>query len=52
MTTKATMMKGLAVLSALAVAGTLAACGGGGGGRGPRWQGPGQSPDSGGAKFQ
>lgn len=32
MTTKATIMKGLAVLSALAMAGTLAACGGGGGG--------------------
>lgn len=31
MTTKATMMKGLAALSALAMAGTLAACGGGGG---------------------
>ena len=31
MTTKATIMKGLAALSALAMAGTLAAGGGGGG---------------------
>ena len=31
MTTKATMMKGLAARSALAMAGNLAACGGGGG---------------------